>query len=65
MGMIFFIPIEIMSTSEVYDIEIKGVLERPMYFTKTIISTRHRISQKKYVKAWRLLFAVIVNLSVC
>ena len=51
MGMICFIPIEIMSTSEVYDIEIKGVLERSMYFTKTIISTRHRISQKKYVKA--------------
>ena len=51
MGMIFFIPIEIMRTSEVYDIEIKGVLERPIYFTKTIISTRHRILQKKYVKA--------------
>ena len=51
MGMIFFIPIEIMITSEVYDIEIKGVLERPIHFTKTIISTRHRILQKKYVKA--------------
>ena len=54
MGMIFFIPIEIMSTSEVYDIEIKGVLERPMYFTKTIISTRHRISQKKICQSMKV-----------